>query len=142
VVILPRSNSVLISGQFILHQGHAKQRKKKCHKRNPDIHLNKRAHSRLDTCFLEEGSVQDKKTSWQSSVLTAERLEDVWLWLQKSPRNSLRKPATQVRMLSSTTQTAFRKLHQHPYCNRAVQELKYTVTAEQLTVLHIVLVFL
>ena len=72
-------------------------------------------------------------------------------WLQKGSKmcrsgcknfqGSLRKPASQVQMSSSNIQRAFRKLHQCPYCIRAVRELTHTDTAEQLTVPHVVLVF-
>jgi len=68
--------------------GSCKTAQKESHRRYPHVHLKKRAHSRVDTRFLAEGSVQDKNTSGQSSVFTAEKLEDMWLWLQKSPRKS------------------------------------------------------
>lgn len=88
---------------------------------------------------------------WKEVYRAREQAGNHLCWLQKdwktcgsgrrNFRGSLRKPAWQVRMSSSTTQRAFRKLHQRPYCIRAVRELAHTYTAEQLTVLQVVLVF-
>ena len=77
----------------------------------------KMAIAGVDTCFCETGSVQDKKKSGWQSVLTEEKLEDVWVWLQYLHDRY-------CTMCYSSTQMAVRKLHLSPYFIRGVQELK------------------